>query len=242
MEKTHSEHLPGLDDPWWTEFHETGVPYLYVNRLGEAGALFQDPAVPMRKLCPQVGMAGQLVVALKRGGRKYSRTLGIVMLETFGGKRPDNLVVHYIDGNKKNCRIDNLRWVTKSELRKMAAKTQKALSVEDLFCLQYLKSRGDVRVATLSDLFYRSETAIHEICKVDFSWILGSASGIKRRDCESAGFFDDGIRHIDPTCAIDRLAITEPFNQSVGEPVDEGLGGDGDSNHVNVHAHEDTPA
>ncbi|MFL1432774.1 MULTISPECIES: HNH endonuclease [unclassified Nocardiopsis] len=43
------------------------------------------------------------------------RLLHRVVLETFVGPRPDGMVCRHLDGDRMNCRLDNLRWGTAAE-------------------------------------------------------------------------------------------------------------------------------
>lgn len=53
---------------------------------------------------------GYLTVVLSVDGERYNTNLGEVVSLTFYGEHPDNLTVHYIDGDRTNCHIDNLTW------------------------------------------------------------------------------------------------------------------------------------
>jgi len=69
---------------------------------------------------------GYMMVALyDKEGIKYHkggvfRTVGSVLMDTYGPPKPSpKCKVIYIDGNRKNLNLDNLRWGTQDEIMKI---------------------------------------------------------------------------------------------------------------------------
>jgi hypothetical protein len=57
---------------------------------------------------------GYLYVTLTRNNRPVKRTVHSLVMETFMGPCPPGLEVRHLDGDKANCRLDNLRYGTRS--------------------------------------------------------------------------------------------------------------------------------
>ena len=58
-------------------------------------------------------------------GAKNAKKVHTVVAETFLGKRPVGLDINHIDGNKRNNKLDNLEYVTRSENCRQACNEQK---------------------------------------------------------------------------------------------------------------------
>ncbi len=65
-----------------------------------------------RQIKPTVNRRGYLVVGLYRNRHNYFRSLHSIVALTFLGPRPDDMEVCHRDGNKLNCKLDNLRYGT----------------------------------------------------------------------------------------------------------------------------------
>lgn len=63
---------------------------------------------------PIIGSRGYYVMNLTRPGVRLQVFLHKIILEAFVGKRPENMQACHNDGNRLNCRLDNLRWDTMS--------------------------------------------------------------------------------------------------------------------------------
>lgn len=57
---------------------------------------------------------GGLTVTLQQNDRCTSHRVAGLVLKVFVGPRPAGHIVGYRDGNKLNCRLDNLQWVPRS--------------------------------------------------------------------------------------------------------------------------------
>lgn len=57
---------------------------------------------------------GYLTVDLCAGGKKSTKSVHILVIEAFKGRRPANLVPNHEDGDRSNNRASNLKWVTQS--------------------------------------------------------------------------------------------------------------------------------
>lgn len=58
---------------------------------------------------------GYLVVSLALDGRRVTRTVHRLVIETFRGAPPDGHVCAHLNGNRADPRLANLRWVTPGE-------------------------------------------------------------------------------------------------------------------------------
>jgi HNH endonuclease/NUMOD4 motif len=84
-----------------------------VSVQGRQGLMSRRYRGRVLALGPHVG--GYEVVHLYNGGRQRATVLHILVAEAFLGPRPPDAEVLHIDGNPKNCAVDNLRYGTKIE-------------------------------------------------------------------------------------------------------------------------------
>lgn len=70
---------------------------------------------PSVLLKQQTKPTGHMVVSLKAGDRKITRTVHRLMADAFHGLRPEGLEVRHLDGNPRNNVIGNLRYGTHQE-------------------------------------------------------------------------------------------------------------------------------
>lgn len=68
-----------------------------------------------RVLKPGFNVGGYLIVGLYYGGENRSRPIHSIVAEAFIGTRPVGLEVRHLDGNKLNCRAENLKYATHTE-------------------------------------------------------------------------------------------------------------------------------
>lgn len=69
-----------------------------------------------------IDSSGYLQVTLCKDGYYYPKLVHHLVLEAFIGKRPVSMECRHLDGDKKNNKISNLKWGTKRENGKDAAK------------------------------------------------------------------------------------------------------------------------
>jgi hypothetical protein len=68
---------------------------------------------------------GEKVVTLfDAQGRRQTLLVSELILETFVGPRPPGHVVRFKDGDRLNCRLDNLEWVVAPTVRDEAARSR----------------------------------------------------------------------------------------------------------------------
>lgn len=68
-----------------------------------------------RIIAPGSNPAGYVIYGLKREGKTKGRTAHTLVLEAFVGPRPEGKEACHNDGDRKNNRLENLRWDTNSE-------------------------------------------------------------------------------------------------------------------------------
>jgi hypothetical protein len=69
-------------------------------------------------ILPVLGSRGYYVMNLTRPGVRKQVFLHKIILESFIGARPENMQACHNDGNRLNCRLENLRWDTASSNHK----------------------------------------------------------------------------------------------------------------------------
>jgi hypothetical protein len=67
-----------------------------------------------KRLKGTVDSTGYLSIHLRRDGKTIKKNLHVLVLEAFVGPRPPGMQACHKDGNRTNCRLDNLRWDTPS--------------------------------------------------------------------------------------------------------------------------------
>ncbi len=65
------------------------------------------PSVVLRQ---GIGSHGYPTVTLSKGGTVKKRTVHSIIAEAFIGKRPDGFETRHLDGNRRNCHTDNLKY------------------------------------------------------------------------------------------------------------------------------------
>jgi len=91
-----------------------------VSNHGRIRRDFAAPArslgVPGRILTPCSGPKGYLLVTLSKAGIVTTKRLHKIVLSAFCGDAPfSGAHAAHNDGDKQNCRLDNLRWATPAE-------------------------------------------------------------------------------------------------------------------------------
>lgn len=67
---------------------------------------------PMRKMSLSFHKFGYPVVSLKERGRRRTVPVHTLVLEAFAGPRPPGSQCRHLNGNCKDCRLENLKWGT----------------------------------------------------------------------------------------------------------------------------------
>lgn len=105
------------------KYFSTKYEGYFVSRDGEVVS-FRKPAAkstpdkrvdynrPPKKLAYKVDKDGYFEVTLSVNCKRYCKKVHQIVLETFGGDKPeDNYVVDHINRNRQDNRIENLRWL-----------------------------------------------------------------------------------------------------------------------------------
>lgn len=74
-----------------------------------------------RKL--SIGKRGYPVISFRKDGKQYLRTLHILFARAFIPNPENKLEVNHIDGDKCNCTLNNLEWVSSKENNNHARET-----------------------------------------------------------------------------------------------------------------------
>lgn len=95
------------------EFFETKYNGYYVSKSGKIVSTRRNKNG--RYLIPKEDKDGYLEVLLSVNNKKYYKRLHMLILETFVEIPKDmiNPTVDHIDGNRKNNKLENLRWLTR---------------------------------------------------------------------------------------------------------------------------------
>ena len=68
-----------------------------------------------RFLKPRLNSAGYPSISMFKNGKRKVLILHHIVAELFIGERPKNMVIDHIDGNRENCAVENLRYITQGE-------------------------------------------------------------------------------------------------------------------------------
>lgn len=115
--------------------------------------------------CPNTH--GYLAAKLQREGRQVTRSLHVLVAEAWHGRRPPQMEVRHLDGNRLNNHIDNLRYGTKSEnsadtVRHGRVYTQK-LDEAAVREIRALCAEGKLTKPEISRKFGVSDATIYQI-------------------------------------------------------------------------------
>lgn len=111
-----------------------------------------------------------------------------LVLENFVGACPPNMECAHLDGNRSNCHLDNLKWVTKKENhshKKLHGTHQSGersghskLSLGNVLEIRDLRSKG-LKLKELAHKYKVSETNISSICNYKTWTYDAPKSGVK---------------------------------------------------------------
>lgn len=83
--------------------------------LNENGEVFSNTSGKLKKMATVINNKGYYCVSLYIDGKKITKKVHRMILETFQPNEDDSLQTNHKDGNKLNNNIQNLEWVTGSE-------------------------------------------------------------------------------------------------------------------------------
>lgn len=144
----------------------------YVNEQGE---IFSNKSGELKKMATTINNKGYQCVNLYIDGKKFTKKLHRMILETFRPNDDDSLQTNHIDGNKLNNNIQNLEWVTGSENMKHAFENnlkepQKGekngmakLTEFEVLNLRSMYKTGDFTQRYLADIFLMSVSQVSRI-------------------------------------------------------------------------------
>jgi hypothetical protein len=84
---------------------------------------------------------GYEYVNLFKENKSHLLRIHILVLENFVSKKPKNKQAHYIDFNKLNNKVDNLKWATRTEIIKNIVKTGKMILTENEIIENFKKGK-----------------------------------------------------------------------------------------------------
>lgn len=87
-----------------------GFPNYTITKSGVVRSLKRN-----KTLTPFEWSTGYLYVSLSINGRKGSRSVHTLILTTFVGLRPKGFQAAHLNGDRKDNRLSNLKWVTPKE-------------------------------------------------------------------------------------------------------------------------------
>lgn len=110
---------------------------------------------------------GHLSVVLCEYGKRKTRTIHQLVLETYVGPRPDGMGCRHLDGNPANNRLDNLCWGTQGENMQDAAQHgtigSTKLVVGDVRAIVHLYSIGAFSQTRLAELYGVCQSTINNV-------------------------------------------------------------------------------
>lgn len=120
---------------------------------------------------------------LHREGKKFRRYVHHLVLETFGGPRPQGLVCRHLDGNPANNVLENLEWGTYAEneadklrhgTRARGETARSKLSEEEVLELRRRKSEGVPTRVLASDYGVTTQNIEAIVCGKSWKHLLPS--------------------------------------------------------------------
>ena len=115
-------------------------------------------------LRPQLDDRGYPQIRLYRDGYRWIVRVGVLVLMTFVGPRPEGMVMcHAVGSDKEDCRLAVLRWDTRGSNRADYF-GNRHLTDEDIVEMRERRAAGETTTA-LAEEFDRSPRSISAICQ-----------------------------------------------------------------------------
>ena len=114
-----------------------------------------------KELKPKISKQGLLEISLCNNNKRHGKMLGRLVCEAFLEREltKDDVVV-YLDGDKTNCSIDNLKVISRSEREKMAyekgeKECRKFEYYGEKLTIRQIAEKTGIKQATLEQRIYR---------------------------------------------------------------------------------------
>ena len=128
-------------------------------------------------LKPQTDQSGYTIARFQKGGGQHRRSISQLLLQTFVGPRPKGMVCMYIDGDRTNDKLLNLKWATPAQVAQgtvtRGTRYQpdnrgerqgcSKLTEEDVQEIRFLYRTGRYSQRTLADIFGVTQPAISRV-------------------------------------------------------------------------------
>jgi len=153
------------------------------------GAEWEIAEKPQRQLKYYYNNRGYAEVNLRKEGETYHVRAAYIVMLAFVGPRPEGMEVCHNDSNKKNNRIDNLRYDTAQG----NINDRCPLSPELLTCLRYQVANGE-NVNNLTEAYGVSRKFIVRACSGESYSTLGSGPVTETKDIHQYKISDGKYR------------------------------------------------
>jgi len=105
-------------------------------------------------------------VSLRGGGKRKTRKIHQLVLETYVGSRPDGMGCRHLDGDPMNNNLDNLCWGTQSENMQDTIQhgtSSAKLVIGDIGVIVHLYSTGLFSQTKLAEMYNVCQSTINNI-------------------------------------------------------------------------------
>jgi hypothetical protein len=131
------------------------------------GAIGTKPPTEPRRLKPMKSRGGYLHVSLMKDGKKFTRLVHHLVLETFVGPRPRGMQSCHNNGVRTDSRPENLRWDTPNEKNGLSKLNEMQVRIIRQY---FLLDNTYGRFAYLAKIFKVSKEAIGQIASRKIWW------------------------------------------------------------------------
>ena len=102
---------------FWKDIKDFEGKYQISNH-GEIKSLNFNNTKEAKILKPKINKQGHLEITLNKNDKHYYREVSRLMIETYTDIELNrNLIITYIDGNKTNCDLTNLKVITRGKMQ-----------------------------------------------------------------------------------------------------------------------------